>query len=195
MKMVSIRDVMRQMIQISDAEMEGFLSRCTTKTFKKRQPLNAPGVVPEQIFFIAKGITRTTILDHGGCEHTIHFALEGQFIADYSNFLLRQPSIYTIEALETVEAVVLPRTAIEWGYQNLHEGERMGRLVAEFYFIFHDNFIRNTFSKTPKERYDEIETHFPNLQNRVPQHMIASFLGISPVHLSRLKKRARAHKT
>ena len=134
------------------------------------------------------------ITDNEGVEHTIHFALENQFIADYSSFIRQQPSIYTLQAIEEMEVVVLPRSAIEWGYQNLQEGQKLGRLIAEFYFIYQDNRIKNSYSRTPKERYDTITEVFPNIHNRVPQHMIASYLGITSVHLSRLKK-AEYHKS
>jgi hypothetical protein len=103
----------------------------------------------------------------------------------------KQPSFYTLQALEETQVVVLPRSAIEWGYKNLQEGEKMGRLIAEYYFIYQDNRIKNTFSRMPKQRYDSITEVFPNIHNRVPQHMIASYLGITPVHLSRLKKASR----
>lgn len=82
----------------------------------------------------------------------------------------------------------MPRIAVDWGYKNLRQGERLGRLIAEYYFIYQDNRLKDLYAKTPKERYDSITEVFPNIHNRVPQHMIASYLGISPVHLSRLKK-------
>lgn len=66
----------------------------------------------------------------------------------------------------------------------------MGRLIAEWYFIYKDTRIKNLYALTPKERYDQITDVFPNIHNRVPQHMIASYLGITAVHLSRLKKQA-----
>lgn len=131
---------------------------------------------------------RVIVHDNDGAEHSIHFALENQFIADYSSFIQRQPSLYTLQALEETEVVVMPRSVVEWGYQHLKEGEKLGRLIAEFYFIYQDNRIKNTYARTPKERYDTITEVFPNIHNRVPQHMIASYLGITPVHLSRLKK-------
>jgi len=90
--------------------------------------------------------------------------------------------------VEETEVVILPRASIEWGYQNLNEGQKLGRLIAEYYFIYHDNRIKNLYVRTPKERYDNITNIFPNIHNRVPQHMIASYLGITPIHLSRLKK-------
>ncbi|SFF02480.1 Crp/Fnr family transcriptional regulator [Thermoflexibacter ruber] len=180
--------VISQMIQISESELNEFLNYCYVKTFKRNEVLSQPDFVPNEVFFIVLGILRVTITDREGIEHTVHFALENQFIADYSSFMLRQPSLYTLQAIEETQVVVLPRSAIDWGYQHLRQGDKLGRLIAEYYFIYQDNRIKNLYARTPKERYDTITEVFPNIHNRVPQHMIASYLGITSVHLSRLKK-------
>ena len=178
----------RQMIEISDGEMNDLFNRCITKKFKRYEIVSRPDIVPNEIFFINQGLIRVIVTDSEGTEHSLHFALENQFIADYSAFILKQPSIYTLQTEEETEAVVMPRAAIEWGYKNLKQGDRLGRLIAEYYFIYQDNRLKNLYARTPKERYDTITGVFPNIHNRVPQHMIASYLGITSVHLSRLKK-------
>ena len=186
--MEQIRQVMQQMIQVSEAELNDFLSQAIIRKFKRHEILSRPNEIPNEIFFINKGLVRVLITDTSGTEHTIHFALENQFIADYSNYIQELPSIYSLQTLEETEVVVLPRSTIEWGYQHLKEGQKMGRLIAEYYFIYQDDRIKNRYVRTPKERYDTITHVFPNLHNRVPQHMIASYLGITSIHLSRLKK-------
>lgn len=186
--MEQIRQVMKQMINVLEDELNDFLNKAVIKTFKRQEILSRPNVVPNEIFFINKGLIRVLVTDNEGTEHTIHFALENQFIADYSNFIQGQPSIYSLQTLEETEVVILPRTAIEWGYKNLIDGQKMGRLIAEYYFIYQDDRIKNLYVRTPKQRYDSITDVFPNIHNRVPQHMIASYLGITPIHLSRLKK-------
>ncbi|HEX5001704.1 MAG TPA: Crp/Fnr family transcriptional regulator [Bacteroidia bacterium] len=186
--MEQIRQLMKQMINVSEDELNSFLSQAITKTFKRQESVSRPNAIPNEIYFINTGLIRVIITDNEGMEHTIHFALENQFIADYSNFIQKQSSLYTLQAVEETQVVVLPRSAIEWGYKNLQEGQKMGRLIAEFYFIYQDNRIKNMYARTPKQRYDSITDVFPNIHNRVPQHMIASYLGITPVHLSRLKK-------
>ena len=186
--MEQIKEVMRQMINVSEVELNDFLSGASIKTFKRQEIISQPNSIPNEIFFINKGIVRVLISDSEGTEHTIHFALENQFIADYSTFIQKKPSMYTLQTLEETQVVVLPRATIEWGYNNLKEGEKMGRLVAEYYYIYQDDRIKNNYVRTPKQRYDSISEVFPNIHNRVPQHMIASYLGISPIHLSRLKK-------
>ena len=186
--MEQIKEVMRQMINVSEVELNDFLSGAGIKTFKRQEVISQPNAIPNEIFFINKGIVRVLISDSEGTEHTIHFALENQFVADYSTFIQKKPSLYTLQTLEETQVVVLPRATIEWGYNNLKEGEKMGRLVAEYYYIYQDDRIKNNYVRTPKQRYDSISEVFPNIHNRVPQHMIASYLGISPIHLSRLKK-------
>lgn len=189
--MEQLQAAIRHMIAVSDMEMEGLLGNCRIRTFKRQENLSLPDYTPNEIFFINKGIIRVIVTDNKGTEHTIHFAMENQFIADYSGFILRQPSLYTLQAIEETEAVVLPRASIDWGYQNLAQGDKLGRLIAEFYFIYQDNRIKNLYARTPKERYDSIEEVFPDIHNRAPQHMIASYLGITPVHLSRLKRQQK----
>jgi CRP-like cAMP-binding protein len=186
--MQAIATAIRHMIAITDAEMEALLGRCCSRSYPRQAILSRPGTTPDEVFFVEKGILRVTVPDQEGTEHTIHFALENQFIADYSSFIHQQPALYTLQALEPTEVVVMPRAAVEWGYAHLAEGEKLGRLIAEFYFVYQDNRIKNLYARTPKERYDSITEVFPDLHNRVPQHMIASYLGITPVHLSRLKK-------
>lgn len=186
--MEQIRQVMKQMINVSEGELNDFLSQSITKTFKRQETLSRPNTIPNEIFFINKGLIRVLINDNEGTEHTIHFALENQFIADYTNFIQKLPSIYSLQTLEETQVVILPRAAIEWGYQNLNDGQKMGRLIAEYYFIYQDDRIKNMYVRTPKQRYNSITDVFPNIHNRVPQHMIASYLGITPIHLSRLKK-------
>ena len=176
------------MIDVSEDELNDFLSQAITKTFKRQETVSRPNAIPNEIFFINKGLIRVLITDNDGTEHTTHFALENQFISDYSNFMQKRPSYYTLQAVEETQLEVLPRSAIEWGYRNLKEGQKMGRLIAEFYFIYQDERIKNMYARTSKQRYDSITDVFPNIHNRVPQHMIASYLGVTPVHLSRLKK-------
>jgi len=181
----------RNMISIADGELTNFLRPCFAKKFYAKEFLSKQGEISNEIFFITKGITRSTIIDHAGEEHTIHFSPEYQFVADYTSFMLRSPATNSLQAIEDTEVVVLPRQAIEWGYKHLSQGDKMGRLIAEYYFIYFDNRLKNQYVFTPALRYENISKVFPNIHNRVPQHMIASYLGVSPVHLSRLKKELR----
>jgi hypothetical protein len=87
--MEQIRQVMQQMIHVSEAELNDFLSQAVIRKFKRHEILSRPNEIPNEIFFINKGLVRVLITDNSGTEHTIHFALENQFIADYSNPIAR----------------------------------------------------------------------------------------------------------
>ena len=179
------------MIAISDEELENFLALCHHKSLKKKELLSQDDATINEVYFLEKGIFRYKIVDFEGREHTTHFSIENQFVADYSAFLTHQKSSYQIEAMEDCEVVVMPRKAIEYGYHQTAEGEKLGRLIAEFYFIYLDTRIQRLYTLTPIERYNLMNEMFPNIHNRVPQHMIASYLGITPIHLSRIKKQER----
>ncbi len=176
------------MIRLTENEARVFMSMCYRRNFKKKEILSEDEKIIDEVYFIERGILRVKIFDLNGTEHTIHFAIENQFIADYRAFLTGEKSSYLLEAMEETEVIVLPKEAIEWGYRNLKEGEKLGRLIAEYYFIYLDRRIEHLYTLSPIERYELMNQIFPNIHNRVPQHMIASYLGITPIHLSRIKK-------
>ncbi len=188
MKFEQLEFAIRQMISISESEMRELLCRCHLQNFKPKEFLSEQTRLANEIFFINRGLVRSMIVDPAGTEHSIHFAMENQFIADYTSFILQVPANNSLQAIEETETIVMPRAAIDWGYANLKEGHKMGRLIAEYYFIYFDNRLKNQYTYTATERYENISKVFPNIHHRVAQHMIASYLGISPVHLSRLKK-------
>lgn len=186
--MEALYKAIQSMINISDDEWNSFSQGCMEKKFRRNSFLSKPHAVPNEIFFIVNGLIRVMVTDEDGIDHSLHFAMENQFICDYACFMQMKPSLYTIQAIEETGVIVMPRSLITWGYEHLQEGNKLGRLIAEYYFIYQDNRIKNMIALSPKERYDCIAEVFPDIHNRVPQHMIASYLGITPVHLSRLKK-------
>ena len=178
------------MISISQQEAETFMGFCYRRSFKKKEILSEDDKIIDEVYFIEKGIIRVKIFDLGGTEHTVHFAIENQFIADYRAFLTREKSSYLLEAMEPTDVIVLPKEATEWGYKNMAEGEKLGRSIAEYYFTYLDQRIEHLYTLTPIQRYELMSEIFPDIHNRVPQHMIASYLGITPIHLSRIKREA-----
>jgi signal-transduction protein with cAMP-binding, CBS, and nucleotidyltransferase domain len=189
--MENLKMALSQMISISEQEAIGFMALCYRKSFKKKSLLSDDDTFIDEVYFIEQGLIRVKITDLEGREHTTHFALENQFIADYNSFITRRKSSYQLEAMEDTEVIVLPRQAVEWGYINLKDGQKLGRLIAEYYFTYLDTRIQHLYTLSPMERYNLMNDIFPNIHNRVPQHMIASYLGITPIHLSRIKKAAR----
>ena len=96
------------MIDITDEELNDFLGQTFLKTFKRQETVSRPNAIPNEIFFINKGLIRVIITDNDNTEHTIHFALENQFITDYSCFMQKQPSLYTLQTIEETEVMFYP---------------------------------------------------------------------------------------
>ncbi len=186
--METLQHIIQNMINVSPEDLEILACKCSQKSFKKKSFLTTPDQATDEVFFITKGLVRLMICDLEGNEHSIHFALENQWIADYTSFLQNTKGNYYLQAMEPTEAIVMNRDTVNWCYQNTAEGEKMGRLIAEHYFKLMDNRIQNLYCKSPVERYKLMDELFPGIHNRIPQHMIASYIGISPVHLSRIKK-------
>lgn len=192
--MTIIRKVLKEMVNISEADLTDFLSRLTLKTINKHELVCKPGMYANEVYFVNSGLMRVYVTDGNGVEHTIHFAMPHTFVSEYSSFLTRTPASYSIEALQQTELVILSRDAIEWGYKHIAAGNEIGRLIAEYYYVFQDSRIKSLFTQTPKQRYDNLIHVYSNIHNLVPQHMIASYLGITPVHLSRIKRASRTRK-
>lgn len=174
-----------------DAEgLRGLLDRCGVRRVKRRSYLGRSGDVVDEVYYIHQGLVRVVLVDPGGTEHTSHLAYEGRLFAEYTAYLTRTPAVYELQALEDTEVVVMPRAAIEWGYAHMRGGERLGRLVAEQYFVYLDQRVRGLLTVPPQQRYAELTRLFPDVHARVPQHMLASYLGITPEYLSRMKRAA-----
>ncbi len=88
------------MISVSQDELNNLLNDATTKTFNRNEIVTPSGVIPNEIIFINKGLVRLSIVDSSGNKHTMHFALENHFIADYSHFILKQPAVKALQAVE-----------------------------------------------------------------------------------------------
>lgn len=111
------------------------------KDIQKKSHLLDYQNIPQHTFFINKGLVRFCVLNPKGELHTTHFSMENEFTGDYASFLTGKPSIYTIEALEDIEVVLIPKTAIFWGYEHMRFGDRLGRLIAEHYFVLLDDIF------------------------------------------------------
>lgn len=182
-----IHQVILSYIEISDAEWDVYSSMLRVNQFKKKDILLAQGSTCKDVFYINSGLLRVYFVGKNGEEKTFHFALENTFATDYESLLKGIPSNYSIQAMEDTQVAVMSGEMIQAGYENLRNGEKLGRLLAEHYFFMFNEKIQSIYTETPLERYNNLNKSFPNIFQRVPQHLIASYLNISSVHLSRLK--------
>lgn len=184
----NMRKLISQFIDINDDEWAHFYSMLRFKEIRKNEVLLCKGSSTKDIYFVINGILRTYFANENGEEKTFHFSLENTFAADYESFLKGSESRYSIEALEDSYVAILSIDGLRDAYKTITQGERLGRVIAEEYFFIWSDCIQDIYMLKPIERYKNMRRQFPDLLQRVPQHYIASYLNITPVHLSRLKK-------
>lgn len=182
-----MHQVISSYIEITDEEWTSYSSMLGVRKIKKKTTLLSEGTLCKEVLFVSKGFLRIYFVDNNGEEKTFHFALENTFATDYKSFLKGVPSNYSIQAMEDTEVFVMSLEMVQGGYQKLQQGEKLGRRIAEDYFMMFNDKIQAIYTQTPLERYKDLTLSFPNIFQRVPQHFIASYLNISAVHLSRLK--------
>ncbi|SHN60758.1 cAMP-binding domain of CRP or a regulatory subunit of cAMP-dependent protein kinases [Flavobacterium fryxellicola] len=158
------------------------------KKLRKKQTLLLEGDICIYNAFIEKGILRSFYIDEKGNEHLVQFAIEGWWITDLSSFLTNSHSIYTIEALEDSELLLLTTAAREALMDQIPMFERYQRLLLQNAYIANQARINSALTETAEEKYINLGNAYPGIVKRVPQHMIASYLGLTPETLSRVRK-------
>lgn len=174
------------------AEQENTIRQFLTyKKLRKRQYLLQDGDVCKTIALVEKGILRTYVVDGDGQEHITTFALEGWTLGDLSSFLTEQPSTQNIEALEDCELVLISRAAHDELLRTMPVYETYIRILVTEAYVALQKRTLNMISLSIEDRYKLFLEQYPDIAQRVPQHMIASFMGLSAETLSRARSKMK----
>jgi CRP-like cAMP-binding protein len=188
----SLIELFRQLAPMTAADEEKVRARFAAMHVPARTYLMQAGEVAQQCYFVVKGCVRVSILNLEGEDLSCYFATEGMFVSNYESFLTGAPSLYGLQALENCELLAIDRLGLEELYRNTATGERIGRRMAEFFFIDVIQRLTSFYTQTPEERYLAFMAASPQLLNRIPQHYIAAHIGVRPQSLSRIKRRVAA---
>lgn len=181
-------------VPLSTKEQEVIKTYFTPKKLRKKQYLLQEGDVCKSIAFVEKGALRAYSVDDSGSEHIIQFALEGWTISDLYSFLTGEPATYNIDALEDAELVLISKNAHEELLQNVQKYETYIRLQITSAYIAMQRRLTSVISLPLEERYKNLAAMYPDIVQRVPQHMIASYMGLTPETLSRIRRKMTSRK-
>jgi CRP/FNR family transcriptional regulator, anaerobic regulatory protein len=173
---------------LQEEDWNALEARLTVQHLKKGEFLTRQGETSRTVSFINKGLVRMFYVADGK-EICTGFVPENEYISCYASFLTQTPSIENIDALEECELINLSYDDIQFLYKQYPVMEIFGRKIAEMLFILVSSQITRQLALAPEERYQSIVQTQPFIIQRVPQYMIASFIGITPEHLSRIRKK------
>ena len=181
----------RGYIELNQDEEQFISSVFKPKPFAKGEHFLLAGDVCREAAFIESGVFRFYI-NTAERDATYYFAAETEFICDYPSFLPQRPSDKNIQALEPAEIRVISFDNLQRLYQQIRFGERFGRLIAEEIFVDSIQQLASFYQDKPATRYQNFVSRFPQLVQRLPQYYIASYVGIEPQSLSRIRRRFRS---
>ena len=175
-------------VPLTDEEFNICTKFFISKKLKKHQFLLNEGDVCKCLGFVNSGCLRQYTIDNKGTEHIIQFAIEDWWISDPYSFISGLSAIYNIDALQDSEVLLLERSAREELLDSCPKMERFFRLLIEANHVATQQRIADSLSASAEERYLKFIKTYPKLLEQIPQNHIASYLGITPQSLSRIRK-------
>ena len=185
---IKIINNIKSFVALSQNDEAEFIKILEIKKYAKKEFILKEGEICDKIFFINSGCARD-FFNIEGEEKIVEFFFENSWFTDYGSFLTGQPTIENLQAIEPCEVVYFSKASLYNLYITNPVFERVGRVMAENAFI---NLMKISSMRTnhdPQERYLNLMKSRPELFERIPQHYIASYLGLQPQSLSRIRKR------
>ncbi|WP_423147492.1 Crp/Fnr family transcriptional regulator [Rubrolithibacter danxiaensis] len=175
-------------VQLTDAEFETVSGFFKVRVLKRKEYLLTAGDISYFSAFVNKGCLISYYLDEKGIARVIQFAIEDHWVGDLYSLITHKPSEIYIEALEDSELLILSANDQEKLYQEVPKMERMFRLLVQNAYVATQRRLNSALSISADERYLELLKKYPGITQRVPLAHIASYLGITPESLSRIRK-------
>ncbi|MFC4635789.1 Crp/Fnr family transcriptional regulator [Dokdonia ponticola] len=175
-------------LEIDENEISSMIESCMVKTVKKEEFLLRKDENCKHSFFVEKGLLRQYSIDEKGKEHILSFAPEGWIVTDRESVYFNQPSAYVIQAMENSQVILLDEHFFQILSKKFPKFTDFNNRLLHNHIRHLKKRIKLLLSAVAKDRYLEFIKMYPDIVNRVPQTMIASYLGITPESLSRVRK-------
>ena len=180
----------KKFISISNDELQEVLQYFRPLQLKKKQNLLTEGSICKYNYFTVKGCLRLFFINEKGIEQTTQFAIEHWWLADYTSFEKQEPSGFYLQAVENTGVMVISYTEQENLLQQHPVMERYFRLMHQRANAAAQFRIKSLYSLSREELYRQFTKSYPEFVQRIPQYLLASFLGFTPEYLSELRRKA-----
>ena len=174
-------------IDLSTDEQDILASLLKSSSFKKKAYLHEAGETCRANYFVVKGCLRLYFIDIKGAEQTTQFAIENWWISDLTSFLFQKTSDFYIQAAEATDVIVIEHRHYDEIFEKVPKLEKYFRLIFQKLHQASQIRIKYLYSQTAEERYTNFSTLFPEFVQRIPQYMLASYLGFTPEFLSKIR--------
>jgi CRP-like cAMP-binding protein len=181
-------DHFQQYLPLKDEEKELITAKAKQRKVKRRQMILQEGFTCKHYYFVVEGCFRMYGMDDKGTEHNIQFAAENDWISDLGSFHSNRPSKLFIEALEPSEIIQIEQQDLYFLHLNILKLDRIFKVIIENKFVELQNRVLQNISSTAQHRYLNFLEQYHHLATRLPNTQIASYLGITPEFLSKIRK-------
>lgn len=174
-------------LPLSDDEVNALMSRTVERKVKRKQYILQEGDICKYFTYVVEGCFKMYGIDNSGLEHNLVFATEDDWICDIGSLHKEKPSKLFIEAIEPSIVLQISKGDLWYLYSNFPKFDRNFRVIIEDKYVELQNRLLQTFSASAHERYQNFLEQYPNLATRLPNTQIASYLGITPEFLSKIR--------
>jgi CRP-like cAMP-binding protein len=181
-------------IALNEKEKDFFISQLEPKALKRKTIYLKQGVVCKDSAFVVEGALKSFTVDKEGKEHILNFATPAWWISDLYSLISQKPGILNIEAIADSEVLILSRENQQLLFNKVPKFERFFRILVENSLVANQQRLIDNLSSTAEERYLHFIKKYPSIPSCVPQHNIASYLGITPEFLSKIRARLAKRK-
>jgi CRP-like cAMP-binding protein len=178
----------QEKVSLTDQDKEAIKTFFVSKKIRKRQYLLQEGDICKHLAFIAVGLLRSYNVDDKGIEHINVFGWEGWWLSDFNSFLSGVPAMFNIDAIEDSELLMISLTDYNALTLAVPIMDRYFRILYQNSLVTKERRLMSAITHTAEERYVQLAESNPHIIERIPQNLIASYLGFAPETLSRIKK-------
>ncbi|MGX7668257.1 Crp/Fnr family transcriptional regulator [Flavobacterium pedocola] len=184
----TLLNTFEQLVVLNDDEKQLITQIFKPLEIKKGDYFTEADKPNKRVGFLTKGLVYYYVLKNDN-EAITDFTAEGEFVSEYHTFISKSKAIHSIKAIEDCTFLVLDFDSIQRLYNEIKEGNKFGRMVLEHRFGIVINQLLSLYMHTPEERYRHFQKNYSDLTQRVPQYLIAAYIGVKPQSLSRIRKR------